>query len=118
MLESMYQTAAWLVRATDDFAHSLVTMAQANNVSFNGFVEPGQSLRVTAELGKIEDKEYRLKVHGAIGEKPVVKARLVLAVANLAETDPNDSPIDRQIISALRDKFRLLYPVPAENGQA
>ena len=44
MLESMYQTAAWLMRATDDFAHSMVLMSEARNVKYTDFVEPGQTL--------------------------------------------------------------------------
>ena len=52
MLESMYQTAAWLVRATDDFAYSIVALSEAKNVKYSDFVTPGQTLRVTAEVIK------------------------------------------------------------------
>ena len=47
MLEAMYQTAAWLVRKTDDFSHSMVLLKEARTVKYAGFVRPGQMLRVT-----------------------------------------------------------------------
>ncbi|HEX5445871.1 MAG TPA: 3-hydroxyacyl-ACP dehydratase FabZ family protein, partial [Pirellulales bacterium] len=50
MLEAMTQAAAWLVRVSDDFAHSMVVLKEARNVKYNQFVEPGQTLSVTAEL--------------------------------------------------------------------
>ena len=67
MLEAMYQTAAWLVRVTDDFQHSLVTLAEANNVKYSDFVEPGQTLRVTAELVKQRKPRVSVQVPGRGG---------------------------------------------------
>ncbi|HWC90817.1 MAG TPA: beta-hydroxyacyl-ACP dehydratase, partial [Pirellulales bacterium] len=42
MLESLTQTGAWLVRASEDFAHSMVLLKEARNVKFANFVVPGQ----------------------------------------------------------------------------
>src|ERR1051325_4818621 len=50
MLEAMTQTGAWLVRASEDFAHSMVTLKEARNVKYANFVEQGQTLAVTAEI--------------------------------------------------------------------
>src|SRR5687767_1758307 len=50
MLEAMTQCAAWLVRASEDFAHSIVTLAEARAVKYADFVRPGEVLAVTAEL--------------------------------------------------------------------
>ena len=52
MLESLTQAGAWLVRASEDFAHSIVVLKQVNNAKYAQFVEPGQTLTVTAELLK------------------------------------------------------------------
>ncbi len=49
MLESMAQTSAWLVRHTEDFAHSIVVLKEARNVKYADFVEPGQVLTITAD---------------------------------------------------------------------
>ncbi len=110
MLESMYQAAAWLVRATDGFAHSVVSMAEANNVKFSDFVEPGQTLQITAELLKQDGPRYHLKCQGQVGETVAVRARLVLETAQLAQQNPQDQPLDAFIIGKFRSQFEILYP--------
>ena len=49
MVEAMTQAAAWLVRATEDYAHSMVLLANARNVTYKSFVSPGQLLELTVE---------------------------------------------------------------------
>lgn len=110
MLEVMNQTAAWLVRATDEFQHSLVTLAEANNVKFSDFVEPGETLRVTAEILKHEEQTYRLRCEGEVAGKVAVRGRLVMATSQLADCSPEDKAVDGFMINSLREKFRLLYP--------
>jgi len=85
MLEAMYQTAAWLVRATDDFTHSMVTLVEVNNVKYSDFVQPGQTLRVTAELIKQDGSLFRLKCQGEVGSTVAVRGRLLLQTSQLAE---------------------------------
>jgi 3-hydroxyacyl-[acyl-carrier-protein] dehydratase len=48
MLQAMTEAGAWLVRESEDFAHSVVVLGQANNVKYGQFVEPGQTLTVSA----------------------------------------------------------------------
>jgi 3-hydroxyacyl-[acyl-carrier-protein] dehydratase len=110
MLEAMYQTAAWLVRVTDEFHHSLVTLAEANNVKYSDFIAPGQTLRVTAELAQRRDRTYQFKCQGEVEDKLAVRGRLVLQVACLSEQDPSQQPVDDYMRASLRQKFRLLYP--------
>lgn len=121
MLEAMYQTAAWLVRATDDFQHSLVLLAEANNVKYSDFVEPGQTLRVTAELISQKDQTYQLKCQGekqADGAEPTiaVRGRLVLQASNVADNQRVPSATDALLIQALREKYQLLWPAAAEEA--
>ena len=110
MLEAMYQTAAWLVRVTDGFSHSMVTLAEANNVKYSDFVVPGQTLTLTAELLRQERSQYKLKCQGELLDKVAVRGRLVLETARLADLDPRDEAVDQHVLFALRKKFRLLYP--------
>ncbi len=109
MLEAMTEAGAWLVRATEDFAHSMVVLKEVNNVKYGQFVEPGQSLLVTAEILKTGDGETKLKVQGTIDGRMAVKGRLVLARYNLADTNPNGAPTDRTIKKDLRKSFSMLY---------
>ncbi|MCA9166161.1 MAG: beta-hydroxyacyl-ACP dehydratase [Planctomycetales bacterium] len=110
MLEAMYQTAAWLVRATDEFTHSLVLLREANNVKYSDFVQPGQTLRVTAELMKREGANFSLKCQGEVGETIAVRGRLVLRTQQVGGETAARSSVDAQIVHSLQDKFRLLYP--------
>src|SRR3990170_8440710 len=66
MLEALTQAGAWLVRVSEDFAHSIVVLKQANNVKYAQFVEPGQTLAVTAEILKMGNGEATLKTYGTI----------------------------------------------------
>jgi 3-hydroxyacyl-[acyl-carrier-protein] dehydratase len=99
MLEAMTQASAWLVRASEDFAHSIVVLKQASNVKYGQFVEPGQTLCVTAR--------------GTVNGRTTVGARLVLAKYNLADALPARAEIDRVTKEELRRAFSLLYR-PAE----
>ena len=85
MLESMYQTSAWLVRSTDDFAYSMVVLKEARNVKYADFVQPGQVLQVTAELQKRDGRLTWLKARGTVDGSVAVSARLVLDRYNLAD---------------------------------
>src|SRR5713226_3386790 len=66
MLEAMTQAAAWLVRVSDDFAHSTVILKEAKNVKYTNFVEPGQNLVVTAEIIGQDEREVKVKAHGEV----------------------------------------------------
>src|SRR5512140_2043758 len=88
MLEALTQAGAWLVRMSEDFAHSMVTLKQANNVKYAQFVEPGQTLTVTAEVLKFEDGEVKLKAYGTVNGRIILTAKLTLACYNLGDSDP------------------------------
>jgi 3-hydroxyacyl-[acyl-carrier-protein] dehydratase len=109
MLEAMTQAGAWLVRSSEDFAHSMVVLKQAANVKYGQFVEPGQTLIVTAEILSQTDRETKLKANGKIDGQLTVSARLVLERYNLAERSPNHSETDVSLKRELREQFRLLY---------
>lgn len=108
MLEAMTQTGAWLVRATDDFAHSIVTLREARNVKYGNFVEPGQTLNVEVEWVKATDDEVHLKGQGDVDGVSTVSARLVLERYNLADRDPTKAEADAIVVQHLRELFAQL----------
>jgi 3-hydroxyacyl-[acyl-carrier-protein] dehydratase len=112
MLEAMTQAGAWLVRASEDFAHSMVTLKEARNVKYASFVEPGQTLRITAEILSQDEREVKLKTLGTVGETQVVSARLVLERYNLGDQDPVQAVTDQVLKHKLRELFAILYRVP------
>ena len=109
MLESMYQTSAWLVRKTDDFAHSMVILSEARNIKYADFVEPGQVLSVTAEIQKRDDRLTWLKASGTVDGAVAVQARLVLDRFNLADEREDEFETDAYVRSKLRAQFQLLF---------
>jgi 3-hydroxyacyl-[acyl-carrier-protein] dehydratase len=117
MLESMYQGAAWLVRATDQFRHSMVVLQEAKNVKFADFVQPGDQLVVTCEWMNDTPQTVTLKCEGTVSDRSAVKARLMLHRFNLAERDPSEAPVDRHMILTFQEQFALLYPQGADDWQ-
>ena len=109
MLEAMTQASAWLVRVTEDFAHSIVVLKQARNVKYGQFVEPGQTLTVTAEILKTGEKDTKLQARGTVGGRTTVSGRLVLARYNLAETRSEYASTDRTTKTEMRKMYSLLY---------
>jgi len=115
MLEAMTQTAAWLIRVSEDFRHSVVLLREAKNVKYVSFVEPGQTLTLTCELTDQGPREARFKATGTVQGEQVVAARLVLERYNLADDNPQQSAADELLRRNLRDLLGLLYKpaVPA-----
>jgi len=109
MLEAMCQTGAWLVRASEDFAHSVILLKEARNVKYADFVEPGQVLTVTAEILKQDEQTTLLKTNGTVNGASAVSARLVLERFNLADRVPHRRESDHLVRKALRRDFDLLY---------
>lgn len=109
MLEAMVQTAGWLVRVKQDFAKSMVVLAEARNVSYKSFVAPGGSLIVTAEAVSIDDDSSDFKT---VGRSPdgneIVKARLKLRHYNLAERSTGLAETDEKLIADMKRRFELL----------
>ena len=109
MLEALTQAGAWLVRVSEDFTHSMVVLKQANNVKYAQFVEPGQTLAVTAEVLKFEDGEVKVKAYGTVGGRIILTARLTLACYNLADANPQHEPTDKATRRDLRSQYALLH---------
>ena len=92
MLEAMYQASAWLVRATDNFAHSQVLLTEAKNIRYADFVRPGQVLEVTSTIQKRDGNQTMLRVQGRVDQRTAVGARLVLTSSNLCDDQTAQQP--------------------------
>lgn len=108
MLEALTQASAWLIRISEDFAHSTVVLKEAKNVKYASFVEPGQTLQVSAEIIGQEPHEVKLKAQGTVDGQATVSARLVMARYNLADQDPQHQLNDEVMKRQLRELFALL----------
>lgn len=114
MLEAMFQAAMWLVRQSEGFAHSMVVLKEARNVKYADFVEPGETLVVSAEIVKEEAEAVTLKTQGMVDDKVAVNARLVVERFNLADRFPSRSSTDPYLKNETRQQLaRLLQAGPA-----
>jgi len=109
MLEAMTQVGAWLVRASEDFQHSMVVLKEARNVKYGQFVEPGQTLEVVAEIIKQTDTQTVLKSQGTVDGQSTVKGRLILERYNLADENPARADTDEVVRRQMRELFDLLW---------
>ncbi len=110
MLEALVQASSWLVRISEDFAHSMVVLKQARGVKYANFVDPGQTLTVTAEITGQDQRETKLKAQGTVDGAAAVSAKLVLERYNAADADPGQAATDRYTIERLRHLLALLWP--------
>jgi 3-hydroxyacyl-[acyl-carrier-protein] dehydratase len=105
MLEAMYQAAYWLVRKTEDFAHSMVVLKEARNIKFSGFVKPDQDLVVTAEVKKQDGNCTTLMTRGEVDGKTVATARLVVEAFELADRYPSRAGTRDYLMRKLHKQF-------------
>ncbi|HRR85495.1 MAG TPA: 3-hydroxyacyl-ACP dehydratase FabZ family protein [Phycisphaerae bacterium] len=108
MIEAMTQAAAWLVRRTEDFAHSMILLAEARNVTYKSFVAPGQTLELTLDAKEIGRTSSKFVGVGRRGDTEVVRAHLTLRHFNLAEDNPAMEASDRKLVAELRQRMEIL----------
>ena len=108
MLEAMYQAALWLIQSTDDFEYCVVRLKEARNVKYTDFVQPGQTLIVSAEIKKREGLVTILMAQGRSHGAAAVSAKLVLESVPLESLTPDLTGLDLWTRKKLRDKFAEL----------
>jgi 3-hydroxyacyl-[acyl-carrier-protein] dehydratase len=109
MLEALTQASAWLIRVSEDFAHSIVVLKEARNVKYARFVQPGQTLLINSEIVQEEGDLVTLKAEGSVEGQNNLKARLVLCRYNLSDTDPSQTFTDKKVIAEMRERLKNLY---------
>jgi len=110
MLEALIEASAWLVRVSEDFAHSIVTLKQAKGVKYANFVDPGQVLTVTCEITGHDERETKFKAQGTVNGVSAVSAKLVMERYNLADAEPSQTVVDAFTTDRLRQIYSLLSP--------
>ena len=109
LLQGMVESASWLVRDSQGFAHSMVLLKRARNVKYKSFAAPGMQIEYRVEAQGIEEATSRFKATGYCGREAIVEARIELRHFNLADRDPELAGVDRELTTALRERWRLLY---------
>jgi 3-hydroxyacyl-[acyl-carrier-protein] dehydratase len=109
MLEAIFQASACLVRATDDFKFSMVKLVEARNIKFQGFVQPGDQLVVTAKWHSEQGQQVKLKVEGTIDDRTAVSGIILIERYNLADRGLASQATDQYLIRESKRKYRLLF---------
>jgi len=105
MLETLVEAAAWLIRISEGFAHSVIVLREAKNVKYGSFMEPGRNLVVTAELIEPLEASPELATFKGKGEMEgaaTVSARITVARYNLRDRNPALREVDVRIVDHLR----------------
>lgn len=108
MLEAATQAGAWLVRKSEDYAHSIVVLHEARAVKYADFVKPGQTLTISVEQTGEEERYVKMKFQGKVEGRLSVSGRIVLERYNLADENPNQADLDQRMIAHQRSSERLL----------
>jgi 3-hydroxyacyl-[acyl-carrier-protein] dehydratase len=112
MLQALVEAGAWLLRAGEDFRHSVVVLREVRNVKYGSFLEPGRRMTVSVELAERTEAAAVFKGRGEADGQPTVSAKLTLAAYNLRDRDPALAEVDRRLIEHLRARWTLLRLTP------
>lgn len=108
MLESLVQSAAWLVRLEQNWSKSIITLKSARNIRYANFVQPGFTLRCELEAMSIGQDGAKFKAVGMLPHGQAVSGRLELRCFNLADRKAYMAASDEKIISDLKKQFELI----------
>lgn len=109
MLEAIFQASAYLARVTDDFRYAMVKLVETRNMKFQGFVQPGDQLVVTAKWHSEQGQQVKLKVEGTIDGRTAVTGIILIERYNLADRGLASSATDQYLIREAKRKYRLLF---------
>ena len=108
LLEGLIESASWLVRRTENFAHSMILLEQARNVKYKSFLAPGSQIEYTVDARKIEENASSFSGVGISEGEKIVEARFALRHFNLADKDSAMAEVDTGVIESLKKRWELL----------
>jgi 3-hydroxyacyl-[acyl-carrier-protein] dehydratase len=108
MLEGLIESASWLVRCTENFAHSMILLEQARNVKYKSFLVPGAQIEYTVEAKAIEENVSSFTGFGISENERIVEARFGLKHFNLADENSAMAAVDARIIENLKKRWNIL----------
>jgi 3-hydroxyacyl-[acyl-carrier-protein] dehydratase len=108
LLEGLIESASWLVRHTENFAHSMILLEQARNVKYKSFLAPASRIEYTVEAKIIEENISSFTGFGSSEGERIVDARFGLRHFNLAERDSAMAAVDAKVIENMKKRWELL----------
>jgi 3-hydroxyacyl-[acyl-carrier-protein] dehydratase len=115
MLQTLVETAAWLLRIRDDFQYSTILLREAKNVKYGTFMEPGRQMVISVDLTEESNGLATFKGKGESQGNLTVSAKFTLCRYNLRDHDPELAAVDNRIVEHLRQHYlTLLKARPVE----
>jgi 3-hydroxyacyl-[acyl-carrier-protein] dehydratase len=108
LLEGMIEAASWLVRSSENFAHSMVLLEQAKNVKYKSFLAPGDQIEYTVDAKIIEENVSSFVGYGESNGVRTVEARFGLRHFDLADKKSSMAATDAKVIENLKNRWKLL----------
>ena len=108
LLEGLIESGSWLVRQTENFAHSMILLEQARNVKYKSFLAPGAQIEYTVQAKTIEENASSFTGFGLSEGERIVEARFGLRHFNLAEQNPAMAAVDARVIENMKKRWELL----------
>jgi len=108
LLEGLIESASWLVREAENFAHSMILLAEARNVKYKSFLAPGAQIEYTVQAKTIEETVSSFTGFGLSGGERIVEARFGLRHFNLADEDSTMAAVDAKVIENMKKRWKLL----------
>lgn len=110
LLQGMIESASWLVREAQGFAHSMVLLEHTRNVKYKSFLAPGMQIRYVVDVKSLEDNVSSFKAYGQSGDTRIVEARLALRHFNLVDQNKALAAADAEVVEAMKKRWHLLKP--------
>lgn len=109
LLEGLIESASWLVRTSESFAHSMILLEQAKNVRYKSFLAPGAQIEYTVEAKAIEENVSSFSGIGVSQGERIVEARFALRHFNLADDDSAMAATDGAVVENMKNRWKLLW---------
>lgn len=108
LLEGLVESASWLVRCTENFAHSMILLEQVRNVKYKSFLAPGGTIEYTVQVKTFEENISSFVGSGLSDGERIVEAKFGLRHFNLADENSGMAAVDFEIIENLKKRWELL----------
>ena len=108
LLEGLIESASWLVRRTENFAHSMILLEQAKNVKYKSFLAPASQIEYTVEARAIEENISSFTGFGSSDGVRIVEAKFGLRHFNLADRNSAMAAVDAKVIENMKQRWKLL----------
>jgi 3-hydroxyacyl-[acyl-carrier-protein] dehydratase len=110
MLQTLVEGSAWLLRATEDFQHSVIVLRDARNVKYGSFMQPGTSMIITVEAAEYAPANPLavFKGRAEMAGNATVTAKFTVTRYNLRDRNPALKDVDDRIVAQLRSHYRIL----------